>query len=139
MLLPAVTGFGNPELDTAKSAWPAEATRVVAVAELLPELGSGVEEAMLAVSEITVPEAVPEVTLRTIAKVEVAKAAKELSVQVIVPVKPTGRVLQSQPEGGVNAAPRVVLTGMVSVNTAEEAAEGPLLVTTAVMVTLEPA
>src|SRR5271165_376573 len=141
MLLPAVTGSGAPELVTARSAWPALATSVLATAELLPELGSGVDAEMFAVSVIVVPEAVPELTLRTMANVELANEAKEGSLQEMVPVKPAGigLELQVQPAGAGNATPSVVFVGMVSVKTALEAAEGPLFVTTAVMVTLLPA
>lgn len=46
MLLPAVTGFGTPELVTARSACPALAAIVVAVAILLLVLGSGVDAEM---------------------------------------------------------------------------------------------
>src|SRR3974390_1657718 len=118
MLLPGVTGFGKPLLVTARSAWPADATTVVAVASLFPLLGSVVLELTSATAEITVPAAVPALTCNTIGNVEDAPEAKDVSLQVNVPVPPRGMVLQDQPLGGVNAAPRVVLAGIVSVKVA---------------------
>src|SRR5271167_3540969 len=125
MLFPGVTGFGVAELDTARSAVPAAPTVVEAVAELFPELGSGVDEEMLAVAEITVPEAVPALTVRTMGKVAVPPFAKVALVQVKVPVPPTAMVLQDQPEGGTSKTPNVVPVGIVSVKTLVDAAIGP--------------
>src|SRR5580692_3223099 len=106
MLLLGVTGLGAPELVTPRSACPVVATVVDAVAELFPEFGSGVVAAMLAVAEITVPEGVAEFTFNTSENVAVALAVNEPIVQVNVPVPPTRMVLQDQPVGGVNAAPK---------------------------------
>src|SRR5580658_4365357 len=75
MLLPAVTGFGLPELVTLKSACVADATAIFTVAELSPVLESCVALAPVSVSVIIVPAAVPAVTLYT---------------AVIVPVEPGG-------------------------------------------------
>ena len=138
MLLPWVIGFGVPEALTARSAWPAVATVAVAVAVLLLGLESGVGDAMLAVSVITVPEAVPEGTLRTTGKEAVAPAATVAAVQRIEPLVPAVGVLQLQPEGTTSEL-NVVLTGVDSVKEALAALAGPLLVTTAVMVRVEPA
>jgi len=57
MLLPAVTGFGLAEFVTLKSAWPAPATPIVTVAELLLGFVSCVAEATVAVSVMIVPAA----------------------------------------------------------------------------------
>ena len=145
MLLPAVTGFGIPELVTARSAWPAVATRIEAVAELLPLFGSGVEEAIFAVLKRTVPDGTEAGTVMTTGNVEVPlPATMEAAVHVIVPVKPAVGVVQDQPLGATkekNVAFCVpaALLAVGSVKDSEEAVAGPLLLTTAVMVKLEPA
>jgi hypothetical protein len=65
----------------------------VAVAELLPELGSGVADATVAVSEMSVPDAVPNGTFSTTGKVALALAASVVAVQKTVPVEaPTAGV-----------------------------------------------
>jgi hypothetical protein len=63
MLLPAVTGFGPPELVTLKSACVAEATAMLKVAELLAVLVSRDVVAAVAVSVMIVPAAVPAATV----------------------------------------------------------------------------
>lgn len=144
MLLPGVTGFGNPELVTARSAWPVVATVVVAVAALFPAFGSGVEAAMLAVPKRTAPDAAPDGTFMTIGNVAVPPNAKDAMVHVIVPVPPAVGVLQAHPLGttsetNVAFTVAALLLAVFSVNTKPEAVAGPLLVTTAVIVKLEPA
>ena len=95
-------------------------------------------ELTLAVSEITVPDAVPAATCRTGLKVAVAPAASKAIVQVMVPALPTLGVEQDQP-AGVVIDTNVVLAGSVSVKLTEAAAAGPLLVTTCVYEMLFPA
>jgi hypothetical protein len=63
MLLPAVAGFGLPELVTLKSACVPEATAMLAVAELSAGFVSFVVVAPVAVSVMIVPAAVPAFTL----------------------------------------------------------------------------
>jgi hypothetical protein len=63
MLLPAVAGFGLPELVTLRSACVAELTAIVTVAELSDGFVSRVVVAPVSVSVIRVPDAVPAFTL----------------------------------------------------------------------------
>src|SRR3974377_1858723 len=126
MLLLGVTGFGDPLAVTARSACPAEATTVVAVASVLFFFGVGVFALTSAVAEITVPAAVPAFTFSTTGNVEDPPDANDELVQVSVPVPPTGMVLQDQPLGGVNAAPSVVFAGMASAKVTNAAVAGPL-------------
>ena len=76
-----------------------------------------------------VPEGVPEFTFRTSVKLAVAFTARLGSLQVMVPVPPTGGVVgQVHPAGGVMDW-KFVLGGVVWEKLAVVAAEGPLLVT----------
>jgi hypothetical protein len=63
MLLPAVTGFGFPELVTLKSAWVPDATAMFTVAELSNGLVSFVVVVAVSVSVMMVPAKVPAATL----------------------------------------------------------------------------
>jgi hypothetical protein len=126
---PAFTGEGEPEFVIDESACSAVATVVVVVAVLFAAFVS-VEEVTVAVSVITVPGAVPRVTLTTGEKV-VVPGARLAMVQVSVPPPPTTSVLQLHPPGGVNDW-NVVFAGMVSVNVTFAALLGPGLVTTCV-------
>ena len=144
ILFPGVTGSGASELDTARSACPAVATVIVAVAELFPKFGSGVDDAILAVPSRTVPAGAAAGTFMTMGNVAVPAAARVAAVQVIVPVAPTAGVEQTHPAGGTsetNVAFTVpaALLDVASVNTAEAAAAGPWFVTTAVIVKFVPA
>ena len=133
--------MGVAELETAKSDWPAVATVVVAVEELLSEFGSGVADVMLAIAEIVVPEvALPE-TVKISGNDAPPPDTSEAMVQVrtVPAAEPAGSELHAQPEGGTKVVPTVVLAGTVSVNVRPEAVEGPRLLTVAVIVTLEPA
>lgn len=114
-LLPGRTGFGEAELVTARSYWPAEATTTFAVAELFPGLASVTLEETLAVSEITVPEGVVAFTLSWNVKVAVALAARVPVVAVIVPVPPIDGVLHDHPEAHVNAE-RVAYPGEAGID-----------------------
>jgi len=98
MLLPGNTGFGDAELVTLRSYWPAEATTTFDVAELLLGLGSVMLEDTFAVSEITVPDGVAPFTLSLSVKLAVAPAARVPIVAVILPVPPTDGLLHDQPE-----------------------------------------
>src|SRR5208282_387463 len=63
MLLPAFTGLGLAEFVTLKSAWVPDATAICTVAELLAVFVSRDVVAAAAVSVISVPAAVPAVTV----------------------------------------------------------------------------
>src|ERR1700679_2923445 len=113
MLFPSVTGFGAAELVTLKSACPAMATTSVAVAELLLGFGSVVVAETFAVSVITVPEAVPEFTVKTTANVAEEPEASVAFEQVSVPL----RTEQVQPVVGDGVAEtNVVFAGIASLN-----------------------
>jgi hypothetical protein len=91
----------------------------VTVAVLFDVFGSLTVLVMFGEFVIVAPDAVPALTLTTKGNLTTAPTASvcpELSVQVRVPVPPTASVLHVQPVGAVNAAPSVVLAGMVSVN-----------------------
>jgi hypothetical protein len=128
MLFPGVTGFGDAELVTLKSYWPAEATVTFTVELLLEGFGSGVEVEVLAVLVMTVPEAVPAATVMIRVNVVVAPAGSDAMVQLTAV---TGA-------GQTHAVPvcasetKVVLAGIVSVNVTELVAAGPLLCTVTV-------
>ena len=99
----------------------------LAVALLLELLGSVTDDEPMTVSEMTVPEVVPELTLATSEKAPLALDASEAMVQVTVPVPLTAGVVQDQ-VGGALSDWKVVLAGMASVKTTLVAVEGPLLV-----------
>ena len=125
-----VTGLGVPELVTARSAWPAVATVMDAVAALLAEFGSGVVEVMFAMADRIVPVGTVFATFMTTGKVAVPPAIRELVVQLMSPVVPGVGVVQVQPLGAANetkVAPIVppALLAVGSVNTAVDAAAGP--------------
>lgn len=130
-LLPAATEVGVAVLVTTKSAWVARATTSAAVAALLAEFGSGVEELTKAISLIAVPAAVPAVTARAMLKLA-EPAAKLGLLQVMVPALPTAGVVHDHPAGSVPMEENVVLAGVVSVRVAAVAVLGPELVTTCV-------
>jgi hypothetical protein len=128
-LLPTATDVGAAEFVVTRSAWVARATTSAAVALLLAELGSAVEELAVAVSFTAVPAAVPAVTFTTTGKLAVP-GAKLGFVQVIVPAVPAVGRVHDHPLGmGVNCT-KVVFGGVVSVNLALVAGLGPALVTT---------
>ena len=109
------------EVVKARSACNADAaTMSVAVAELL-----WVPEAAVAVSLITVPAAVPALTLSITVNVPVAPAATLGLVQL------TGGDVQVQPEGAETET-NVVLAGVASEKVAAVAAADPTLLTTCV-------
>lgn len=117
---------------------------MLAVDALFPALGSGVDAAILPVPKRTVPDAAPDGTFMTIGNVAVPPDAKDAMVHVIVPVPPAVGVLQAHPLGttsetNVAFTVAALLLAVFSVNTKPDAVAGPLLVTTAVIVKLEPA
>ena len=114
-----------------RSACVAVATTSAAVAVLLPEFGSEVEELMVAVSLIAVPGAVPALTFTTTGKLAVP-AAKLGSVHVIVPAAPAVGRVHDQPVGTGVSCTNVVLGGVLSVKLAAIAVLGPAFVTTCV-------
>ncbi len=101
-------------------------TVVVAVAELLPGVGSLVEELTVAVFDSTVPAAVDGATSTTSVKKSTVGANEEL-VHETVPVPPTAGVVHDQGPV-VESETNVVFAGNVSENEAEAALLGPLLV-----------
>src|SRR5277367_3014821 len=128
MLLPPETILGGvAALVTLRSAWPAVATTSVAVAALLLGFGSVVVAATFAVSVMTVPAAVPELTVSTTANVaEVPEASVALE-HVSVPLATE----QVQPlEGGGVAETNVVLARIASLKATVDAAAEPLFLTT---------
>src|SRR5271169_1188388 len=129
MFLPATTGFGAAEFVNVSSACAVVPTTVAAVAVLLVELGSLVDELAVEVSVITVPFAVPEFTLTTIEKVAAVLAAWLSVVQITFPVFPEPGPMQVQP-AGAEMENRVVFAGMASTRVELSAALGPLLVIT---------
>lgn len=102
-------------------------TVVVAVALLLPELGSVVLEETDAVLLNTVPPATPLPTFVTRVKTALL-TPNNVFVQVTVPVEPTPGVEQDQPPGGANDT-KVVPLGSVSDSETEDALLGPALFT----------
>ena len=106
------------------------ATVTEAVASLLPVLGSGVADATSAVVERTVPAAAEAGTFITMAKVAVAFRAKDVALQLIVPVCPTAGGKQVQPAGDVRETKvaftvPAVLLAVGSVIATPDAEEGP--------------
>lgn len=103
MLLPAVTGFGLPELEMLRSASPAIETPVVTVAVLLARFVSWVALATVTVSTIG---ALPGLTLIFSVKVVLEPGATLEFVQLIGFV-----VVHVQPAGAEASEPNVVLFG----------------------------
>jgi hypothetical protein len=112
-----------------RSACVAVATTSEAVAALLPEFGSEVEEPIVAVSLIAVPDAVPVVTFTTTGKLAVP-VAKLGSVHVMVPAVPAVGRVHDHPVGTGVSCTNVVLGGVLSVKLAAIAVLGPAFVTT---------
>jgi hypothetical protein len=112
-------------------------TLVVAAAVLLLESGSAVAEETVAVLVITVPLAVPAVTLTTSEIEPDVDAASVEVVHVCVPVPPTGSGGHVQPAAGVTET-NVVFVGMTSLSETELAACGPSLRTVIEYVMLPP-
>ena len=94
-LLPAATASGEAEFVVTRSACVAVATTSFAVALLLPELGSLVDEVTVAVWPMAVPAAVPAFTFTMNVKLAGEEIARAPIVQVRVPT------LQVHPAGPV--------------------------------------
>lgn len=137
MLFPGVTGLGDPVLVMLRSYCPADATVTFAVALLLEGFESGVAVEVLAVSEITVPEAVPDATFTTSVNVDVAPGASVPIVHVTFPPEPGLGQLHTVPVCANEK--NVVFVGTVSLNVTVVAAEGPWFVTVMTYVMLFPA
>src|SRR5580698_1128956 len=124
-LFPAVTGFGSALLVTLKSYWPADATVTFTVALLLEGFGSGVEVEVLAVLVMTVPDAVPAVTVRISVNVVVAPGGSDAMVQLTaVPGAGQDHVVPV-----CASEEKVVFAGIVSAKVTLLVAAGPLLCT----------
>lgn len=126
-MFPGVTGFGAPVLVTLRSYCPAPATVTFAVAVLLEGFESGVAVEVLAVSEIIVPDAVPDPTFTTSVKVDVAPAPNVAIVQVTFPPEPGLGQLHAVPV--CKNETNVVFVGIASLNVTVVAAAGPSFVT----------
>jgi hypothetical protein len=126
MLFPAVTGFGDAELPSLRSNWPAVATVTIAVELLLPGFESVVVDVVLAVFEIFVPDVTPAPTVTVSVNVVVAPEGRGFMLHVTVGVV----------DGHAHAVPvcvrvrNVVLAGIGSLSATFAAAAGPLFVTT---------
>src|SRR5947209_3594350 len=84
------------------SALLAFATTTVAVALFVVRFGTMLTAVAVAVSAMLVPEGVPAFTCKISVELAVAPKARLGSLQVIVPVPPTGGVVgQVHPAGGV--------------------------------------
>src|SRR5580692_4988072 len=130
MLLPAVTGFGLPELVTLRSACVADVTAMVTVAVLFAELVSCDVVAPVSVSVIIVPAAVPAVTLYTAAIVPTEPGGTLGFVQLTGPV--FGQVHVPPPAVTTATDTNVVFAGVASVSVAVLQLLGPELVTVCV-------
>ena len=126
-MLPAATEAGAGEFVVTRSDCVANATTSAAVAVLLAELGSVVEDLTVAVSLMAAPAAVPAVTFTATVKLAVP-AAKLGLVQVTAPALPTAGVVHDHPPG-IPMDWKVVLAGVLSLKVAAVAALGPALVT----------
>src|SRR5947199_396373 len=122
MFCPALTGCGASESATERSACPA--TVVVAVAVLLPLVGSGVVEEIVVLALI-VPVAAGS-TSTTAVKLAEPPAANVARVTVTVPVAPTAGVVALHPAGVVTET-NVVPAGVASVTDTVCASDGPAL------------
>src|SRR6202790_5741230 len=108
-----------------RSALEGDVTVSVVVAGLLEEVGSETAEPTVTELVITVPGAVPAVTVKIKVNVEVAFAAIEgLEQETVVAF-----TMQVQPDGTVSDE-NVVFAGMVSTAVTVVAVAGPLFVTT---------
>ncbi len=124
---PWFTGSGEPDFVIDRSACDGETTVVLVVAVLLAATGSDTDEPTVKEFTITVPGAVPAVTVKTNVKVDVALATIDGFVQETV----VGFTVHVQP-GGTVSVEKVVLAGIVSMAVTVVAVAGPLFVTTAV-------
>jgi hypothetical protein len=103
-------------------------TVVVAIALLLPGVGSVVVLAAVAVLVIVAPVATPLSTLTTTWKVAVSPLATEAFEKMTLPVRPTAGIEETdQPGLPVIAETKVVLVGVGSVTVTVLAPLGPLL------------
>src|SRR5271169_205262 len=98
MLFPACTGLGEATLVTDRFG-PVVPTIVVTVAVLLEEFGSKAEDPTDTVSVMTVPFAVPLVTLTTIVNVADVKPGILTLLQTNVPMPPGPGLRQLHPAG----------------------------------------
>ena len=126
--MPLSTGSGEAVLIMATSACEGEATTVLAVAELLPGIGSLVAEPAVAVMEIVVPGVSDCSAFTTRGKLLTVPEASVVAAQLILPEEPTAGVIQAQPRGTVREI-KLAVAGMVSLKVSVAAAPGPLFVT----------
>jgi len=122
--LPAKTRLGAPAVDRETSACVAVPTTSVAVAEFAPK--DWFEALTVTVSVITVPAAVPALTLYTTENVPDAPAATVRAVHGLA-----GNPVQVHPAGGVIET-KVVFAGVASLKVPFVMADDPVFVTTCV-------
>jgi hypothetical protein len=107
--------------------------------ELFPGVPSGGDDAlMLELFIIVEPFASLQLTLATTVNVAVSPLAMVPFVQVMVPLLPTGNVLQLQP-AGFDCDTTSKPAGTESLKVTPPAGAGPLLMTSMVYITLLPA
>jgi hypothetical protein len=126
MLFPGVTGSGESVFVTERSAAPVP-TVVVSVSLSLPLFGSGVVDVIVAVLLRIVPPATDAFTLTVNVKTALPMVMFGF-VHVIVPIPPTGGVVQVQPPGATIET-KVVSAGTESVSERLVASLGPALFT----------
>jgi hypothetical protein len=128
MFPPVETGSGESDFVIRRSAPTPPLTVVVAVAELLPALGSSGELAV-AVLEMIVPPGVPALTFTTRVIVTLEPLARVGPEQVTAPVPPTtGVVGHVQPPVALTER-NVVFAGVESLKVGLVAGSCPLLAT----------
>ena len=98
MFCPACTGFGDATFVTDRFG-PVVPTIVVTVAVLFVETGSMAEEDTDTVPVMTVPLAVPLLTLTTRVNVPEVEAGRVALLQTMLPVPPTRGLRQLHPAG----------------------------------------
>ncbi len=126
MLLPAVTGFGLPELVTLRSACVPLATAMFSVAELLFVFVSREVVVPVSVSVMIVPTGVPAFTVTEKIKVLIDPGA------TLGLVQPETKEVQVHPGGAPLNELNVVFAGIASLKDTVLQLLGPLLVTTCV-------
>src|SRR4051812_25770913 len=128
MMSPVVYApFAAVEETLATAGTTSAVTVVVAVALLLPGVGSLVDDDTVAVFETTVPPAVARFTAATRVKIALPTGSEPM-LHEIVPLPPTAGVVRAQPPPG-GGETNVVPAGSVSERLTVAALLGPALLT----------
>src|SRR5262245_19860259 len=131
MLLPAITGSGESDLVTARSA--CETTLVVAVLLLLAALLSALSAVVVAVLVSVVPAGVAAPTLTVMVNVAISAFGTFAFSKVIVPVPPAAtESVRVHPTGRAPVETNVVLAGIASVTLTPVELSDPLFLKTMV-------